>query len=188
LSTSRVNARVSHSLHAGLGTGVQLGADLEAPDANGATPLHRAARNGLTAAVRALVAMGAQLNARQPSNGMRPLHWAAQQGHLQTLAVLVELGAPVGAANNEGDTPLHTAADKGLVEACRVLVLLGANVEGLDINRSTPLHRAARSGRTAAVRALVAMGAQVNARQPTGTQTRTPCAYIASTPGAFGVE
>jgi ankyrin repeat protein len=63
---------------------VVLGADVNASNENGATPLHRAAVCGNTVAVRVLVETGAQVNAQQPT-GMRALHWAAERGHLQTM-------------------------------------------------------------------------------------------------------
>ena len=46
------------------------------------TPLHEAARSGDLAAVRELLAAGADPNAREEGDNTYPMHWAAAAGHL----------------------------------------------------------------------------------------------------------
>jgi hypothetical protein len=56
---------------------VQHGADIHAPDANGATPLHRAVRTRCAAAVKFLLGAGSDPAARNKS-GSTPFHLAVQ--------------------------------------------------------------------------------------------------------------
>ena len=82
--------------------GVAGGGDINAVDANGNTPLHHAARNGLNRAVELLVAQGAALDARN-MGGQTPLMAAEAprrnrggdmfDGYLDTAALLRRLGA-----------------------------------------------------------------------------------------------
>ena len=152
------------------------GADLEARDSDGQTPLHSAAD---PAVVEALVAAGADVEARS-TTGRTPLHSASDPAVIEAL---VAAGADVEARNNDGQTPLHSAAfrtrDPTVIEA---LVAAGADVEARDNDGQTPLHWASsfRSD-PAAVEALVAAGADVEARSTTG---RTPL-HSASDPAVI---
>jgi ankyrin repeat protein len=69
---------------------VQLDADKDAKDANGATALHLAAAEGQMEAIKALVQLGAQVDA-QDVNGETPLQLSIGRGHHQAAQVLREL-------------------------------------------------------------------------------------------------
>ena len=75
---------------------VELGADVQAQDVNGLSPMHWAAHNGHAETVRVLVELGADVQS-QDVNGFSPMHHAAQSGHVETVRVLVELGADLSA-------------------------------------------------------------------------------------------
>jgi uncharacterized protein len=133
----------------------------------GTTPLMRAAKNGDTAAIRVLMAHGAEASLRQ-KNGTTALMLASGVGRgtgvfakdyateaelLSAVKFLVELGAESGvdvnAANEAGQTALHIAAQAsdGIV---KYLAEHGANLDAKD-----------KQGRTALD---VAMGVGVRAR------------------------
>ena len=62
---------------------IAAGADVNAKDERGRTPLHAAALNGCADAVKALIAAGADVNAKD-ERGQTPLHLAAEMGHAET--------------------------------------------------------------------------------------------------------
>jgi len=93
---------------------------MNAPNNNGITPLHRAARIGHTKVILALIAAGAEVNARD-NNGITPLHRAAFYGHTKVIEALIAAGAKVNAQDNLGDTPLNWAARNGHAEIVSLL-------------------------------------------------------------------
>lgn len=87
--------------------------------------LQDAVEKGDTDTVRALLAQGAEVNAKG-KNGFTPLILAAQNGHTDTVRVLLDAGADVNAKNEEGTTALITAAKNGHTDAMNVLLAAGA--------------------------------------------------------------
>jgi len=105
---------------------LRAGASASAVDAKtGATPLHRAAHRGHTAAVRALVAGGAPLDARDKALAT-PMMWAAAEGHSDVVEALAAAGADVEAADGDGDTALIRASVFGRGAAVAALIGAGA--------------------------------------------------------------
>lgn len=82
-----------------------LGADINAPDAYGYTPLMNAAMMGRIKIVRALIDSGADIQ-KKGQFGYTALHAAAQNGHLDVVQLLVKYGASVNCKNDDGDIPL----------------------------------------------------------------------------------
>ena len=85
------------------------GADADARDERGRTPLHRAAHNPDPAVVAALLKAGADVNACAGKlyGGMTPLHRAAARRNANpaVVAALVAAGADVNARDERGRTP-----------------------------------------------------------------------------------
>ena len=89
---------------------LEAGANLEAQNEDGATPLHLAAYDGTLAVVTALLEAGANLEART-KDGVTPLHLAAAfNENPAVVTALLEAGANLEARNEYGATPLHLAA------------------------------------------------------------------------------
>jgi len=84
-----------------------------------------AAAQGATDIVQALLAHGADINAKDTS-GRTALIQAASQGHIDTLQGLLARGANVNARNNDGETALTWARARGNTEAVKLLRQAGA--------------------------------------------------------------
>ena len=89
--------------------------------------LNSAAANGFLDVVRALLAAGANVEAKD-HNGRTVLFYAASMGHLDIVRELLAAGADVEAKNNYGDTVLFYAADVGLLDIVRELIAAGAEI------------------------------------------------------------
>ena len=84
------------------------GADVNAKDKYGLTPLHHAAWQGRNEIVELLIANGADVNAKDVDGGT-PLHYAAWQGRNEIVELLIAKGADVNAKDDVGKTPLDWA-------------------------------------------------------------------------------
>ena len=136
----------------------------------GQTPLMIAAWNGHTAAVVALLARGAAIDA-QDYDERRPLHYAALGGEVGTMSALLAAGGNVTDRSVYGTTALHAWASEmngRTQEALSVLLDAGSDINARDGDGDTPLHNAAGDGNRVAINMLVAAGADVNAQNSGG--------------------
>ena len=121
-------------------------------------------------AVRALLAKGADANARQ-SDGATALHWAAYWDDVETAGRLIRAGARVNVPNDLGATPLWVAANNGSASLIQLLLSSGADPNLALREGETPLMTAARSGSADGVKALLEHGAHPNAAELVRGQT-----------------
>ena len=172
---------------------LEAGADANARDGNGNTPLLLATLNrggGTTGApasedpavVLVLLEAGADVNARNERGGTALLQAAGGKvagpgrGRVEyvenpaIVAALLAAGAAVGVSAPSGRTPLHEAASVEGPETVAMLIEAGADVHARDSEGNTPLLAAAfRSLRDRAVlEILVEAGADVNDRNERG--------------------
>lgn len=86
-------------------------------------PLHHAAMWGYDGIITQLIALGADVNARDRT-AKTPLHWAAVNGHRRACELLLAAGADAAALDGQGQSPL-AAADAFVPEhAVRVRAVL----------------------------------------------------------------
>ena len=120
---------------------------------SGYTPLHYAAREGHAECVRALLASGANANARTRAGGATPLHRAAFTGAGACVRLLLEGGADPCARDADGESALHKASANGHADVVRALLRAG-ETRGIagerDRKGMTPVERAADEATRAA--------------------------------------
>lgn len=149
------------------------GADINAKDKNGGTPLLFATALGNKELTKLLLARGADATART-SSGESLLHNAALRGWTDIAELLLAKGADVNAAydrfagnkppQKEALTPLHYAALMGNRDVAALLLAKGAHVDALDETGETPLYTAAEAGKRDVAELLLAKGADANRR------------------------
>ena len=110
---------------------LEAGADVNAKNNLGDTPLMWAVRYGHTETVTFLLEKGADVNANN-NYGWTALMWAARYGHIETIKILLEKGADVNKENRHGNTALLFAAYEGNTEMMKLLLEAGADVNATN--------------------------------------------------------
>jgi len=142
---------------------VGFGADINAAEPDGTTPLHWAVRADDLAKVNKLLAEGADAKAAN-RYGITPLYLACQNANPAMIERLLKAGADPNAVSTEGETALMTVARTGVVEAAKVLLDHGAKVDAREEwHGQTALMWAVDEQHPAMVKELIAHGADVNA-------------------------
>lgn len=150
----------------GVLSALSLGASVDATDSSGYAALHNATFAGKHAlqVFEALLAAGADPNARTTENQETPLHlihnadtgidWKLCTGSIDGRgsffsAALVELlikhGAKVNAKASDGSTALHAAAEAGATATVMALLHAGADVDARDAAGRTAIELAGKS-------------------------------------------
>ncbi|PIB91883.1 M56 family metallopeptidase [Caulobacter sp. FWC2] len=124
-------------------------------------PLFEAVRAKDIAAVRELIALGADVNTVVVGDGS-PLIEAARRGRMDIVQALLTAGADPNLAVRGDGAPLIQASLSGHLDIVQALVARGANVEIFVPGDETPLINAAQAGSLPIVTYLVEHGADVN--------------------------
>ena len=127
---------------------LDLGFDVDSPDAQGCTALLRAAGGGFASTVELLLARGADPQ-RAANTGATPLSAAVSMRQVEIVGALLAAGTDIEHRLPGGVTVLMLAAALGLPEIAARLITAGANVHAGDAQGLTPLHCAALYGFTA---------------------------------------
>jgi ankyrin repeat protein len=145
------------------------------PSKDGITPLMAAASQGQTAAVNALIAAGADINALNSAH-QTPLLMAIGSKHKSTIMALLDAGADPNILSGGESTALFETTlmldDPDIVHR---LINGGNSVDSIGIERdgspnaNTPLMSAAGFGRIETVRILLDAHVDVNARRFEGS-------------------
>lgn len=98
---------------------VEAGANIEAKDSMGYTPLILAAGGGL-GEIKALLEAGADKDA-VTINGYTPLHIAAHQGRVEVVKVLLAAGSDKDAKDYRGKTPFDFATERNSTHIVEIL-------------------------------------------------------------------
>ena len=155
---------------------LKYGADIEAIDEQGRTPLILASngyRRGLFLGyservdiINILLDQGAKIEAFD-KDGKTPLITASNHNLINTINTLLDRGAKIEAADEKGRTSLMIASSNGVPKTTNTLLDRGAKVEATDNKGQTPLMHAYAN----IVKILVDRGAKIEATDEKG---RTP--------------
>ena len=120
----------------------------------GDTALHVAAAAHQRGLAEALVALGADVHARN-RRGAEPLHYAADgrprspdwdpEAQREVITYLIEAGADPDALDKSGVAPLHRAVRTRSADAVSALIENGADLRLMNKSGSTPLHLAVQN-------------------------------------------
>jgi ankyrin repeat protein len=148
------------------------GADPNAAEPNGSTPLLYAAHRDDAALAAALLRAHADPG-KENLFGATPMQEAAENGDAKLLEMLLAAGADVESPSREGQTALMVAARTGKLDAVRLLLKRGAKVNAVEgWGGQTALMWAAGQCHPDIVRELIKRGADVNARGADRNWTR----------------
>jgi len=149
-------------------------ADVNVPQADGATALHWAVFRSDKEMVDLLLRAGANAKAAN-REGATPLWLASVNGDASIVAALITAGADPNEKLPLGRTPLMEASRTGNVETIKVLLDHGAEVNAKETLRgTTPLMWAADEGHAPAIQLLIQRGADINARSSLVERGRGP--------------
>lgn len=174
---------------------LERGAEIEARDALGRTPLHQALERGNEPAARRLRERGARIDVfvaaalpdpqeldrlldedparvhQAQADGITPLFYAAAFGNEETVTLLLQRGAAPDTAAERFwmvSVPLHFAAMRGRTGICALLLDHGAGVDSRNRFGYTSLLLAGRWGHIETARLLLDRGADVDAQDGAG--------------------
>ena len=144
------------------------GAEVNAPQPDGATALHWAAYWGDLDIAGDLLRAGADVSAIN-DYGLTSLVLAAENGSAEMVTALLQAGANPNGALPSGETVLMTAAWTGSVAVVEALLKAGAEIDAVQASKGQTALMWAISERHADVaRFLIERGANVQARTKTG--------------------
>ena len=148
------------------------GADVNARDKHGRTPLMSAVLRGHVRGARALLALGADPGLRDDQGGTVVYHFVAGiygfragEPHAEQLALLrdlIALGVDPNAPGPYGKTAVTIAAERGLSDVLVALRDAGGSISAPDAGGLTPLQTAAVHGQRAEAMTLLASGAPLD--------------------------
>ena len=109
--------------------------------------------------VKKLLALGAEVNAKEGNNEQSSLTLCAARGDVELIDLLLKAGADTELRDKAGLVALHWASRNGFQKVVETLLAHDANPNVAEDYGFTPLHEAAENNHTAIAKALLAAGA-----------------------------
>ena len=164
---------------------IKAGADVNAPDLSGSTPLMSAAEKMSPILIKMLFEAGARTSINAKDNkGQTALMFAAQRGDAETIKTLLEAGVIIDTKDNLGQTALmfargHGSSGISSLSAGKSLIAAGANVNEANAEKQTLLMLVVQHNYADEVAMFLEAGARtsINARD---SQGRTALMYVRS--------
>lgn len=157
---------------------INKGAEVDAPDPHGRTPLSIAVTCAYSKAFETLIALGARTDTRD-KDGRTPLSWAAYSPCIEAVRALIDLGVEIDSPDNQGRTPLSWAAEGDRLLSVKALLDHGANPAPRDCENETPLSRALGKANDDIVVILLDRGADSDFVATRGAETLLQAASAA---------
>jgi hypothetical protein len=148
-----------YSILAGVASLLLMGVPFVA--AKGKASLHGAAENNDVAAIKKLLAEGAEIDARDGS-GVTALLVATHGNRVEAAKALIEAGADVNAKDKIDDSPYLYAGARGHLEILKMTLRHGADLKSTNRYGGTALIPASERGHVETVRTLIEAGTDVD--------------------------
>jgi ankyrin repeat protein len=146
---------------------ISKGISTEAVNATSETALFMAARYDGASTAQALLAVNANLHARDIL-GNSALHAAVRWNAVHSVNTLIDAGIDVNTHALDGTTPLHDAVRLGLTSIAALLIDRHADIEVRDAAGNTPFMEAVRAGFSGTMELLARKGADPMTRNSRG--------------------
>lgn len=159
------SGEVSH-VNAILPVGVIMGAIAIAVEPS--EPLVKAAHDNDLAAVKKLLASGADADVLDKATDSTALAQAASNDNREMVLALLHAGAEINRQNRDGETALMFLSESVSADTLRALIKAGADLELKDDDGETALIYASRVQNTSVLRALISAGAKIDAKDEKG--------------------
>jgi ankyrin repeat protein len=137
------------------------GADVNARNSKGATPLHIAVAMHFEDTARMLIEKGADANVKD-DRGITPMNIAVYNGDNGIAEALLKAGAGPDEPDENGTTPLFMAVGSGNKELSKVLLDAGADTKRTILDGLALMHVVAFSGDIELAKMLVDKGTGIN--------------------------
>ncbi len=144
---------------------IENGAQVNARDKQGRTPLYYASNYSTADSVRLLLENEANINVFDINSKSSALHGIDDE---EKIKVLIEFGANVNAINDQGWTALHSILSTGTRNCAKILIDNGADLTAKDNEGQSPLFKAAKEGNVECVQLLIENKANVNEKDKDG--------------------
>ena len=148
---------------------VEAGADIEATNSNGWTPLLLAAKKGETRIIRFLLDVGANAAVKEQKTGRGALQWAAITGHLEAVHLLLQHHGESTTDNKWSALAELFEVARGIAGATQPQIPKGVN--SLDPRENEVLmlwHLVAERGQESVLEVLLNIGIDIEARNDYG--------------------
>ncbi|XP_020376693.2 ankyrin repeat and SOCS box protein 3 isoform X1 [Rhincodon typus] len=145
---------------------LEKGADKEARDDYGITPLFLAAQYGKQESLSVLLQHGSDVNC-QAFDKATPLFIAAQEGHVECVELLLSNSADANLYCSEDDwqLPIHAAAQMGKVKVLEFLIPITDRICDTGRNKVSPVYSAVYGGQQKCLKMLLQAGYSPNAQE-----------------------
>ena len=160
---------------------IDAGADIEAQDNDGYSPLFLPSISGGVDTVKVLLRAGADVRATD-NTGNTCLMLAGANGHIETVRTLLCMPeVDLDHARDGGSTALHYAVHVTPTDVLQALLDAGADIEAKDAEGRSALLVASSTGEEKSVKVLVEAGAEVRATDDEGNTCLILAAYFGYT-------